>query len=193
MYARGARLFRQQGRASMKPRHECRGWSRRASGWAGTRTGGARESCPQRRARPPRPPARLVLHDVKQPAARQPVLAFASAAALAAVTVALAAPWARLPRRRRPDHITIAAHFVASNVLPRLSTRGSSFSTGPRSRISTWSSRPWIVSCPPAQAVVSTGSALVKFMNLPTPIRSVLRTSATPKWASSDGPFIKSG
>jgi hypothetical protein len=45
----------------------------------------------------------------------------------------------------------------------------------------------------PAQAVVSTGSALVKFMNLPTPIRSVLRTSATPKWASSDGPFIKSG
>jgi hypothetical protein len=45
----------------------------------------------------------------------------------------------------------------------------------------------------PAQAVVSTGSAMVKFTNLPTPIRSVLRTSATPKWASSDGPFIKSG
>ena len=93
-----------------------------------------------------RPPARLVLHDVKQPAARQPVLAFASAAALAAVTVALAAPRARLPRRRCPDHITIAARFVASNVLPRLSTRGSTLSAGPRSRINTWSSRPLIVS-----------------------------------------------
>ena len=42
----------------------------------------------------------------------------------------------------------------------------------------------------PADTIVS---ALVKFMNLPTPMRLVLRTSATPRWASADGPFASSG
>src|SRR5262245_41251569 len=76
--------------ASMRPRHECRGRvsaRKRLKRHANHR---APRALPMEVATVAHPPALAVLHDVKQPVVRQPVLVLASAAALSAATTAFA-------------------------------------------------------------------------------------------------------
>jgi hypothetical protein len=132
-------------------------------------------------------------HDVKQPVAPQALSLLASAAALFAVTSALARPTASRP--------ATATRIVSKSPAASYHDRGPSHrpehlaqALDPQVDLVRW---PEIENERGRAALqtASSASARMKFMylNLPTTIRRALRTSAAPRWTSFEPPSIKSG